>query len=83
MSELEQEGLLGDGQPVVVDIERTRNPQHGDFACNVAMVLAKRARRNPRELAQAIVDRLPDSDLVEKTEIAGPGFINIHLTKNA
>ena len=83
VSELEQEGLLGDGQPVVVDIERTRNPQHGDFACNVAMVLAKRARRNPRELAQAIVDRLPDSDLVEKTEIAGPGFINIHLTKNA
>jgi arginyl-tRNA synthetase len=64
-------------------IERTRDPSHGDFASNVAMQLARPARRNPREIAGQIVDALGDSDSVDKVEIAGPGFINFHLSPGA
>jgi len=64
-------------------IERTRDASHGDFATNAAMQLAKAARRKPRELAQAIIDALPASELVAKVEIAGPGFINFHLAPAA
>ena len=67
----------------VVDIERTRDAAHGDFATNVALQLAKPARRNPRQLAQAILDTLPSSELIERAEIAGPGFINFHLSAQA
>ena len=67
----------------VVDIERTRDAAHGDFATNVALQLAKPARRNPRQLAQAILDALPSSELIEQAEIAGPGFINFHLSAQA
>ena len=64
-------------------VERTRDPSHGDFATNVAMRLAKPARMNPRALAEKIVAAMPPSDDVEKMEIAGPGFINIHLSAAA
>ncbi|HJY40949.1 MAG TPA: arginine--tRNA ligase, partial [Steroidobacteraceae bacterium] len=67
----------------VADVERTRDSAHGDFATNVALQLAKPARRNPRQLAQAILDALPASELVDKAEIAGPGFINFHLSAQA
>jgi arginyl-tRNA synthetase len=67
----------------VVDIERTRDPGHGDFASNAALQLARAASRNPRELAQTIVSALPASNLVDRVEIAGPGFINFHLTPAA
>lgn len=60
-------------------VERTRDAAHGDFASNVAMVYAKQAGQPPRQLAQMIIDSLPASDLVEKAEIAGPGFINFFL----
>jgi len=60
-------------------LERTRDSTHGDFATNAAMQLAKAARRKPRELARAIVDALPPSELVAKVEIAGPGFINFFV----
>ena len=66
-----------------VDVERTRDAAHGDFATNVALQLAKPARRNPRQLAQAILDALPSSELIDKAEIAGPGFINFHLSAQA
>ncbi|PZN30625.1 MAG: arginine--tRNA ligase [Proteobacteria bacterium] len=66
-----------------IEIERTRDPAHGDFACNIALRLAKAAGRNPRQLAQAIVDTLSVSELVDKVEIAGPGFINFHLSPRA
>jgi len=68
---------------VEVSVERTRDSKHGDFACNIAMRLAKSAGMNPRELAQTIIDRLPESTLVEKVAIAGPGFINIYVSKAA
>lgn len=64
-------------------VERTRDPSHGDFATNVAMRLAKPARMNPRALAEKIVAAMPASDDVEKMDIAGPGFINIHLSSAA
>jgi arginyl-tRNA synthetase len=64
-------------------VERTRDATHGDFATNAAMQLAKSARRKPREVAQAIVDALPPSELVAKVEIAGPGFINFFLAPAA
>jgi arginyl-tRNA synthetase len=60
--------------------ERTRDPVHGDFSCNIAMQLARSARSNPRQLAQALVAALPPSELVSRTEIAGPGFINFFLS---
>jgi arginyl-tRNA synthetase len=68
-------------------LERPKVAAHGDVATNVAMQLAKPARRNPRELAQAIVDALmaqPGAvDLIEAAEIAGPGFINLRITPAA
>src|SRR4030095_3322737 len=63
-----------------VDVERTREAAHGDFATNVALQLAKPARRNPRQLAQAILDALPASELIDRAEIAGAGVINFHLS---
>ncbi len=61
-------------------IERTRDSSHGHFATNIAMRLAKPAGKKPRELAAAIAAGLPPSDQIEKVEIAGPGFINFHLS---
>jgi arginyl-tRNA synthetase len=61
-------------------VERTRDASHGDFACNVAMQLAKPARKNPREIAASIVAALGNNDQVVKVDIAGPGFINFHLS---
>jgi arginyl-tRNA synthetase len=63
-----------------IGIERTRQKEHGDYSCNIAMVLAKHARCAPRDLAQQIVDRLPASKIIAKVELAGPGFINFFLT---
>ncbi|AIF46269.1 arginine--tRNA ligase [Dyella japonica] len=64
-------------------IERTRSRDHGDFAANAAMLLAKPARAKPRELAEKLVAALPANALVGKVEIAGPGFINFFLAPAA
>ena len=69
-----------DGEPSFA-IERSKNPEHGDYATNVAMLLAKPLRKNPRELAQAIATSLPKSQHIENVEIAGPGFINFRLNQ--
>jgi arginyl-tRNA synthetase len=74
--------LPADIRPAV-EVERTREAAHGDFATNIALQLARPARKNPRQLAQAIVEALPASDLIAKTDIAGPGFINFHLSAAA
>ena len=76
---LQSTGALHCDVPERITIERSRDKTHGDFACNIAMALAKPARRNPRELAQAIVTALPASSRVAKVDIAGPGFINFSL----
>jgi arginyl-tRNA synthetase len=83
LNQLRDSGTLELESIPSVMIERTRDPSHGDFASNVAMVLAKQAKRNPRELAKQVVDALSGSDLVVKTEIAGPGFINFFLSDAA
>ncbi len=75
--------LLGAAELPVPEIERSRDTTHGDFACSIAMRLAKPARRNPRALAELIVGALPANDLVARTEIAGPGFINFFMTPAA
>ncbi len=66
-----------------IEIERTRDAQHGDFASNLAMRLAKIARQNPRKLALALVAALPADDAIAKVEIAGAGFINFFLKGDA
>src|SRR5580700_6127999 len=62
-----------------VSVEPPRDPAHGDMATNAAMVLAKDAVKKPRDLAAAIAERLRDDPLVERVDVAGPGFINIKL----
>ncbi len=64
---------------VSIELERPKQAQHGDFACNLAMQLAKPLRRNPRDIAAALLDALPTSVYVAKAEIAGAGFINFYL----
>jgi len=66
-----------------VVVERTRDAQHGEFATNLALRLAKPARKNPRELAAAIVAALPASPLIARAEVAGAGFINFHMAPGA
>ena len=62
-------------------LEVPRDDQHGDFACNAAMLLAKRLRQSPRAIAERIANRLAAvSDLVERVEVAGPGFVNVWLS---
>lgn len=67
---------------VDIHVERTKDPSHGDFACNIAMQLARVLKKNPREIATQLVDELAKSKLFDRVEIAGPGFINFHLSNN-
>ena len=74
------EGIAPVGSRVDITLERPRDPSHGDFATTVALQLSKVLKRPPRKIAEEIVAALPPgSDLVEKPEIAGPGFINFRL----
>ncbi|MBT8060270.1 MAG: arginine--tRNA ligase [Gammaproteobacteria bacterium] len=83
MLHLQREGVLPSGDEPEIQLERTRSPDHGEFATNLAMVYAKPAGKPPRELAQAIIDRIPRSRQVDRMEIAGPGFINFFLQRCA
>ena len=80
---LESEGMAIAIKKDDIKIEYSRDPSHGDFASNLAMVLAKSCNCNPRELANRITENLPKSDLIKRTEIAGPGFINFFLNQNS
>jgi arginyl-tRNA synthetase len=73
-------GELAGEVPAEVVVERPKNPEHGDYATNVAMRLAKGAGRPPREVAEMIAARLRDSEGVAKVDVAGPGFLNITLS---
>lgn len=83
ISELKNAGVIPADHDVTIKFERTRQKEHGDFATNLAMTLAKPSRRNPRELAELIVAKLPEHQVIVKTEIAGPGFINIFVAQDA
>ena len=83
MAELHRQGVLPENFGDRIQVERARQRQHGDFACNIAMMLAKSVGMPPRELAEKLVEALPSSELVEEVSIAGPGFINIRLARRA
>ena len=76
------DGLLAVDSVPSIKIERTRDPAHGDLATNVALVLAKQVGIPPRELASLIVEQLPTDSVIERCDIAGPGFINFFLAQS-
>ncbi|MCR9107019.1 MAG: arginine--tRNA ligase [Gammaproteobacteria bacterium] len=80
LTRLQATGQLSEDAQWSVSLDRTRDKAHGDLASNIALTLAKGAGLKPRELAQLICDALPASSLLDRTEIAGPGFINFFLT---
>ena len=71
------------GLPRELKVERPKNPEHGDYATNVAMQLGKRAGLNPRQFAELLAAKLTDDDAITAVEIAGPGFINIRVAADA
>jgi arginyl-tRNA synthetase len=79
---LQTQNILPEDIQPRIAIDRTKDKSHGDFANNLAMMLAKPAKQNPRALAELITQNLPASDLILKTEIAGPGFINFFINPN-
>src|SRR3954471_1007364 len=75
--------VLPEAAGVEFQVEPPRQAEHGDFAVNAAMVFAKIAKSNPRKLAQQIVENLEDPDkIIDKVEIAGPGFLNVRLARD-
>jgi arginyl-tRNA synthetase len=76
-------GVLDINTLPMITIERCRDPQHGDFATNVALILAKPAKTNPRQLAEKILAALPANEAIINVELAGPGFINFFINPAA
>ena len=72
-----------DQSGATVLIERPKQVVHGDYACNLAMQLAKPLRKSPRDIANALIAALPKSEVIEKVEVAGAGFINVFITTAA
>jgi arginyl-tRNA synthetase len=75
--------LRDDMLPAAVKVERPKNPEHGDWSSNVAMLLAKSAGAPPRDVAEAIAVALRDHPGVDRVDVAGPGFLNVHLSAAA
>ena len=80
---LKTNGIVPDDIQPAISVTRTRDTSHGDFATNLAMLLAKPAARAPRDIAQSLIDSLPVSPAIEKVVIAGPGFINFFQAVDA
>lgn len=83
IQQLQQQGVIAVANIPPIEIETTRDPQHGDFACNIAMLLAKPTGMKPRELAEKIVAQLPAAMEIKQITVAGPGFINFFMTDAA
>jgi len=83
ITRLQEQAVLPADAAAPFVVERTRSREHGDFATNAALLLAKSARRNPRALAEALVAAMPQSTQISKVEIAGPGFINFFFGATA
>ena len=77
------DGTLPETSDVTPQIDHARDSTHGDFATNLAMVLAKRAGLSPRNLATRLVAAMPENTLINKIDIAGPGFINFFLSQTS
>lgn len=82
LSSLKTSGVIPTEISPNIQITRTKDRAHGDFACNLAMMLAKPAAKNPREIAQLLIDSLAENDQLDKVEIAGPGFINFFVKQS-
>ena len=80
LASLQSEGVLPADQTFTPQVGNTKDKAHGDYACNIALVASKAAGCAPRKLAEALVQRLPESDAVAKVDIAGPGFINFFMS---
>ena len=80
---LTEHGLDTAALPATVTVERPRNPEHGDYATNVALQLGKKVGVNPRDLAGWLADALAGADGVASAEIAGPGFVNLRIATSA
>ncbi|CAM3068206.1 arginine--tRNA ligase [Prescottella defluvii] len=80
---LAEHGLDVSVLPATLTVERPRNPEHGDYATNVAMQVAKKAGANPRDLATWLAAALTAADGIDSAEVAGPGFLNIRLAADA
>lgn len=76
---LKSQDILGHDITINIAVERTKDTQHGDFATNLALLLAKSAKDNPRQLAEQIIAALPQDEAIVKVELAGPGFINFFI----
>ena len=83
VEELRSMGVVPPEVNVDIQVERTRDPRHGAFATNLALVLAQQLGRKPRELAQLVCTALPPSPLLERVEVAGPGFVNFFVVPDA
>ena len=80
---LAEHGLDTAALPAMVTVERPRNPEHGDYASNLAMQLGKKVGTNPRDLAGWLADALSRTDGIASAEVAGPGFVNMRLEASA
>ena len=80
LASLQSEGVLPADQTFTPQVGNTKDKAHGDYACNIALVASKAAGCAPRKLAEALVQRLPESAAVAKVDIAGPGFINFFMS---
>ncbi|WP_213572674.1 arginine--tRNA ligase [Rhodococcus sp. USK13] len=80
---LAERGLDVSVLPETLTVERPRNPEHGDYATNVAMQVAKKVGTNPRELATWLAEALTAAEGIDSADIAGPGFLNIRLAADA
>jgi len=83
LATLQQHGKLADDLKYRIQVTDTKDKAHGDFASNLALVLGKQADMNPRALAEQLIAALPESTQIDKTEIAGPGFINFFIHSDA
>ena len=83
LAELRDQGVLPAELAPTIKVEPARDKAHGDYATNLALMLAKPAGLNPRELADKLVAALPDSEAVSRVEIAGPGFVNFFAATDA
>ena len=79
LEQLVSQGALAELPDVAPQIDRPKDTSHGDLSCNIAMVLAKRAGIAPRDLATQLIEALPQNTLIDKSDIAGPGFINFFI----
>jgi arginyl-tRNA synthetase len=80
---LAEHGLDTSALPATVTVERPRNPEHGDYATNIALQLGKKAGANPRELAGWLAEALANQDGIASADVAGPGFVNLRIEASA